>query len=110
MVNLQTIMERLGHEEVDLLEFDVEGFEWKLFDVVLSSKRLPKQISFELHTRHANRHYVPPHLVAEKGKEAVVEFFDRLYRLGYRVVSKELNFGDYRCVEFVVYRFYYTPV
>jgi len=106
MVSLQTIMEWLGHEEVDLLKFDVEGFEWKLFDNILSSKHLPKQISFELHTRHANMHYVPPHLVAEKGKEAVVKLFDRLYRLGYRVVSKELNFGDYRCAEFVLYQFY----
>ena len=63
-------------------------------------------MAFELHTRHANRHYVSPHLVAEKGREAIVRLFDRLYQLGYRTVSKELNFGDFRCAEFVVYRFY----
>ncbi|CAB9509807.1 Methyltransferase-like protein 24 [Seminavis robusta] len=107
MVRLEEIMERLHHEEVDLLKFDIEGFEWKLFDSILqSTEHLPRQMAFELHTRHANPGYVPPHLVKEKGREAVVALFDRLYQLGYRTVSKELNFGDFRCAEFVVYRFY----
>jgi FkbM family methyltransferase len=106
MVQLDTIMERLGHEELDILKFDIEGFEWNLFDSILKSKKLPRQIAFELHARHANAGYVPPYLVAEKGREAVVELFDRLYKLGYRVVSKELNHGDFRCAEFVVYRFH----
>ena len=106
MVRLEEIMDRLRHKEVDVLKFDIEGFEWSLFDSILKSKHLPRQVAFELHTRHANRHYVPPNLVAEKGREAVVKLFDRLYQLGYRTVSKELNFGDFRCAEFVVYRFY----
>eukprot|EP00977_Amphora_coffeiformis_P028527 scaffold35719_cov137-Amphora_coffeaeformis.AAC.1 len=105
LVRLDEIMDRLGHEEVDVLKFDIEGFEWKLFDSILKSRKLPRQMSFELHTRHASRAYVSPPLVADKGKEAVVELFDRLYSLGYRVVAKELNW-DQRCAEFVVYRFY----
>ena len=105
LVRLEEIMDRLGHEDLDVLKFDIEGFEWRLFESILKSKKLPRQMSFELHTRHASRAYVPPPLVAGKGKEAVVELFDRLYSLGYRVVAKALNL-DQRCAEFVVYRFY----
>ena len=42
----------------------------------------------------------------DKGRKEVVELFTRLYELGYRVVNKEINFGDPYCAEFVIYKFY----
>jgi len=104
--SFETVLARLQHEVVDLIKFDIEGFEWKLLDTVIKSEHLPKQLAFELHTRHANANYVPAHLVIDKGEEAVLRLFGQLWTLGYRVVSKEINSGDLRCAEFVLYRFY----
>jgi hypothetical protein len=37
---------------------------------------------------------------------ALHALFARLWKLGYRVVFKEVNGGDTACAEFVVYRFF----
>lgn len=101
--SLADTMAQLGHTYVDLLKFDIEGFEWKLFETeILSSKNPPEQISFELHTQKANPAYVPPSLVSDKGYVQVNRLFRSLHDKGYRVVSKELNSGDPACAEFVV--------
>merc|ERR1711879_159961 len=61
-------MRLLGHDSVDVLKFDIEGFEWKLFDTeILSGKNLPRQLAFELHTEGSVPKAVPPHLVKGKG-------------------------------------------
>mmetsp|Transcript_128503 Transcript_128503/g.410939 ORF Transcript_128503/g.410939 Transcript_128503/m.410939 type:complete len:111 (-) Transcript_128503:302-634(-) len=95
-------MAELGHENVDLLKFDIEGFEWGLFeqDFYGCSVR-PMQLSFELHTEKANPVCVPKTAVAGRGFAAVNKLFSKLYGFGYRVVSKELNDGDHACAEFV---------
>lgn len=123
---LDTIMERLGHSELEIFKFDIEGrdvwqeifevverslfcftgFEWQLLDVLLAGKNLPQQIHFELHAVGSNRHYVPQFLTKDKGRDEVVALFRRLYKAGYRVVTKEINHGDASCAEFVLYRFY----
>merc|ERR1719235_1524722 len=59
---LAQTMKELGHTYLDLLKFDIEGFEWKLFQseiLTKSREQLPEQISFELHTGAANPAYVP---------------------------------------------------
>ena len=103
---LDGIVSRLGHDEIDILKFDIEGFEWKLLDVILSGSALPRQLQFELHAQGANRGYVPESLSAGKDNQQVARLFLRLYDLGYRIVTKELNHGDAACAEFVLYRFY----
>jgi len=100
---LTETMHELGHSHVDLLKFDIEGFEWQLFETeILPSKTPPEQLSFELHTQKANPAYVPPSLVQDKGFVEVNRLFRSLFDKGYRVASKELNNGDPACAEFVL--------
>lgn len=95
-------MKELGHSSVDLLKFDIEGFEWQLFDTeLLQSDNPPEQLSFELHTQKANPAYVPQKGVHDKGFVQVNRLFRSLFDMGYRVTSKELNSGDPACAEFV---------
>eukprot|EP00977_Amphora_coffeiformis_P008500 scaffold1923_cov160-Amphora_coffeaeformis.AAC.12 len=104
---LDAIMQRLGHASsaIDLLKFDIEGYEWQLFGMLLDDKltepaTLPQQISFELHTQGARRKYVPKHTVRGRDSRAVKQLFRQLWKLGYRVVYKEINGGDAACAEF----------
>jgi len=100
--SLTETMKELGHTYIDLLKFDIEGFEWQLFQSqILTSANPPEQLSFELHTQKANPTYVPPGNVHDKGYVEVNKLFGSLYDLGYRVTSKELNSGDPACAEFV---------
>jgi hypothetical protein len=101
--SLSETMEELGHKYVDLLKFDIEGFEWGLFQhEILPSNNPPEQISFELHTQKANPAYVPHDNVADKDFVKVNQLFKALYDKGYRVTSKEINSGDDACAEFVI--------
>lgn len=103
--SMNDTMAELGHSHVTLLKFDVEGFEWELFeDELLSSPNPPDQLSFELHTQGAKPEYVPPQNVAGKGYREVNRLFLALWDLGYMVASKELNIGDPACAEFVLVR------
>lgn len=96
-------MSELGHDAVDVLKFDIEGFEWKLFSTeILSGRLLPRQLAFELHTENASPYTVPPHLVEGKGFVEVNRLFLALHDLGYRVASREKNKYDGRCAEFVL--------
>lgn len=100
---LSQSMKLLNHTKLDLLKFDIEGFEWKLFEEdLLKSEYMPEQLSFELHTEHAYEGCVPPAVVAKRGYTAVNKLFLTLYEKGYRVLSKEMNPFDSRCAEFVL--------
>lgn len=101
--SLADTMAELGHTYIDLLKFDIEGFEWQLIETeILPSATPPEQLSFEVHTQKANPAYVPPSLVGDKGYVQVNRLFKSLYDKGYRVASKELNSGDPACAEFVL--------
>mmetsp|Transcript_104584 Transcript_104584/g.196915 ORF Transcript_104584/g.196915 Transcript_104584/m.196915 type:complete len:329 (+) Transcript_104584:67-1053(+) len=103
--SLAQTMHELSHKHIDLLKFDIEGFEWKLFeDDILhaTDANLPAQLSFELHTQGANKFWVPPENVAGKGYEEVNSLFLKLFDLGYRVASKQVHSLDDRCAEFIL--------
>lgn len=106
--NVSETMNLLGHDKIDVLKFDIEGFEWNLFQNDLMTGLLtnqttrPKQLAFELHTQHANPYAVPHHVVVGKNKNAVTKLFRDLHDLGYRVISKEINPLDWNCAEFVL--------
>merc|ERR1712137_927535 len=100
---LSETMQLLGHDSVDVLKFDIEGFEWKLFQSeILGLKSLPRQLAFELHTQGSKPIAVPPHLVRGKDFVEVNRLFLALHDVGYRVVSKEMNIYDDKCAEFVL--------
>jgi hypothetical protein len=99
---LTETMHELGHSHVDLLKFDIEGFEWQLFQSqILDNTNPPEQLSFELHTQKANPAYVPRENTYDKGYVQVNKLFRSLHDMGYRVTSKEINSGDPACAEFI---------
>jgi hypothetical protein len=101
--SLSETMELLGHDHISLLKFDIEGFEWGLFEnEILKSHQLPEQLAFELHTAGANPTYVPKENTEGKDYVAVNRLFLKLFDKGYRVISKEVNSGDHACAEFVL--------
>lgn len=98
----QTIAE-LGHTHIDVLKFDIEGFEWQLFEnELLKGIAKPVQMMFELHTEGAKPWSVPVNNVKGRANKEVNNLFLQLHKLGYRVASKELNQDDKACGEFVV--------
>mgnify|MGYP003386337546 FL=1 len=106
-VTLVDIMAKLHHEKLSLLKMDIEGAEWEVLNMMLTTfqtSQLPEQLLFELHTEHANPIYVPPNLVQHRGRKQVKELFVALFAAGYRVISKEINYGDEACAEFSLLR------
>lgn len=101
---LREVVKSFGHRQVDLLKFDIEGYEWELIEKQVLAKGgfRPLQMAFELHTEFVPDFFVPPAVVRHRGKAAVNRLFLALHDLGYRVVSKQLNLGEISCAEFVV--------
>merc|ERR1712137_647718 len=100
---LSETMRVLGHTTIDILKFDIEGFEWTLFEQeILPMTNPPKQLAFELHTEGSKPVAVQPRLVEGKGFPAVNQLFLSLFNKGYRVTSKEINQVDEKCAEFVL--------
>jgi len=107
--SLFQLMEEKNTTQLSMLKMDIEGHEWQILQHVLTEvwekneSMLPDQISFELHTKYANT-YVPHELVANKGRDEVNDLFSLLNEMGYFIISKDINWGDPACSEFVVAR------
>ena len=71
---VQTMMDKLEHERVDLLKMDVEGAEYLILDSLKSAKNPPKQLLVEFHHRFPGI-----------GKERTAASIEMLHRLGYRI-------------------------
>lgn len=71
-----TIMEKLGHEHVDLLKMDIEGAEYEILDGLQHESRLPRQLLVEYHHRFPG-----------VGKQRTAESIAALRRLGYRIFA-----------------------
>eukprot|EP00035_Acanthoeca_spectabilis_P031968 m.16560 g.16560 ORF g.16560 m.16560 type:complete len:334 (-) comp5061_c0_seq2:628-1629(-) len=107
MKSLRDTMLLLNHTAVDILKFDIEGFEWALFKkefLKLPLELRPLQVSFELHTRGAREKWVPAQLVKPYKHSQVNRLFLALMNFGYRVISREVNAHDPFCAEFVIVR------
>ena len=104
---LKDIKEKLGHKKIHMLKFDIEGFEWELFenDILHADPAdLPDQLLFELHTEGANHRWVPEHNVRHKRHHQVNELIYNLWKLGYRCINIEINHSDKHCAEMVFVR------
>jgi FkbM family methyltransferase len=71
---VRSIMETLGHEQVDLLKMDVEGAEYDIIDGLRHSRLPPLQLLVEFHHRFPGI-----------GKERTAQAIDGLRQLGYRI-------------------------
>ena len=73
---IATMMEKLGHETVDLLKMDVEGAEFDILDGLREGDRLPKQLLVEYHHRFPGI-----------GKQRTADSIAKLRALGYRIFA-----------------------
>jgi FkbM family methyltransferase len=71
---LSTLMNVLGHESIDVLKMDIEGFEYSVVPDIVKTGNLPKQWLVEFH------HGIYQHSVRET-KEAV----KRILQVGYQI-------------------------
>ena len=52
---LHDIMKKLYHKDITILKFDIEGFEWALFeDEILKMPNPPQVLAFELHAEQGS--------------------------------------------------------
>ena len=73
---IHTMMDKLGHDTVDLLKIDVEGAEYSILDSLQASQSLPKQLLVEYHHRFPGI-----------GKQRTAASIARLRELGYRIFA-----------------------
>ncbi len=71
---LKTIMEKLGHQQIDLLKMDIEGSEYDVIDDIINSKINISQILIEFHHRFES-------VTVKKSKDAI----KKLNLQGYKV-------------------------
>lgn len=71
---IQTMMDKLGHDQVDLLKMDVEGAEYLILDGLKSVKNPPQQLLVEFHHRFPGI-----------GKERTAACIEMLRGLGYKI-------------------------
>ncbi|MGI9261885.1 MAG: FkbM family methyltransferase [Woeseiaceae bacterium] len=84
--SLTTIVEKLGHERIDLLKMDIEGAEYEVLDGLLDSPVQPTQLLVEFH-----------HRFVEDGLERTYDIVHRLREAGYRIfaiseIGREISF------------------
>ena len=72
--SLQTMMERLGHERIDLLKMDVEGAEYLILAGLNHVQQLPEQLLVEFHHRF-------PGIGKEKTASAIAALGERGYKI-----------------------------
>jgi len=73
---IHTMMEKLGHQRVDMLKIDVEGAEYLVLDGLREGDSLPKQLLVEYHHRFPG-----------VGKQRTADSISKLRRLGYRIFA-----------------------
>lgn len=102
--SLVEVMETLQHTYISLLKMDIEGFEWGVFESLLTNDKTvwPQQLAFELHLEGTNPKAVNPDLVQGKDVDAMHNLFFQLENVGYHVLFKQLNPTDSFCCEFTL--------
>jgi len=80
--DLKTIMSKNGHDAIDVLKMDIEGFEYDIIDRMLDERIPVRQLCVEFH----------PWLRPGRTRKTMV----RLYRSGYRIIHKHR--GDHTFV------------
>ncbi|MEM1174894.1 MAG: FkbM family methyltransferase [Pseudomonadota bacterium] len=75
-LTIQTMAEKLGHTQIDLLKMDIEGAEYDVIDALLASSIRPRQILIEFH-----------HRFMENGLQRTADYIEALRRENYQVMS-----------------------
>jgi FkbM family methyltransferase len=73
---LSTIVDKLGHDRIDLLKMDIEGAEFEVLDGLLASRVQPTQLLVEFHHRYV-----------EDGLARTYAAIEQLHAAGYRIIA-----------------------
>jgi hypothetical protein len=71
---ISTMMEKLGHSQVDMLKIDVEGAEYLILEGLKAGTSLPRQLLVEYHHRFPG-----------VGKQRTADSISKLRQLGYKI-------------------------
>ena len=116
IMTLGEIQSRLGHDQIDLLKFDIEGYEWPIFnswpelsDVTSSAQFVyPMQILVEIHYRTQFPELRLPQQKAVddfRSAEDLVMLQAHLLKMGYAVIFRDDNRHCKHCTELTLFRF-----
>lgn len=72
---LQTLMDMLGHEQIDILKIDIEGGEFEVIDDLVASRANIGQLLIEFHAR-----FIP-----ESGEQVMTAALEKLRSAGFRL-------------------------
>lgn len=86
VARLTTVLDRLGHDRIDILKMDIEGAEYEVIDDIINAPVRISQVLIEFHHRFGN-------IGISRTKEAI----SKLNKAGYRIFSvsasgEELSF------------------
>mmetsp|Transcript_68012 Transcript_68012/g.110356 ORF Transcript_68012/g.110356 Transcript_68012/m.110356 type:complete len:334 (-) Transcript_68012:187-1188(-) len=96
--SLQTIKQKLGHADIDILKMDIERHEFSVFNT-LERASAPLQIAFETHLHNAYGLFGRPVSFNEWNS-----MWEKLSSMGYGVFAYEPNIHCFCCCEFSVLR------
>lgn len=87
---LASLMAMLGHQKIDVLKMDIEGFEYQVIDDVIASNIRPRQFLIEFH-----------HLMYSHAQADTIAAVQKLRDYGYKIqwisdLGREYNFIDSR--------------
>lgn len=112
IMTLHQIQKMLNHNRIDLLKFDIEGYEWPLIESwpLLSDPAsrdyvLPYQIVFELHYYTIMKDLALNHIAPFKFETDMVRLASRLIKLGYGTIVRDNNRFCKHCTELTSIRF-----
>lgn len=74
--SLSTIIQKLGHEQIDLMKMDIEGAEYEVLDGLLASPIKPTQLLVEFHHRFPGI-----------GLDKTADVIERLRDAGYKIFA-----------------------
>jgi len=112
---LLEMQQQLGHNRIDLLKIDIEGWEWPLLNSwpllmeedLSRQMALPMQILMEVHYRTQFAALRPPGVRVRDDFKFAKDFVDlqaRLLQMGYVVVERDDNGACRHCTELTLLR------
>jgi len=112
IMTLQQIKEMLNHTQIDLLKFDIEGFEWPIFeswpeatDPLYEETILPMQVLVEVHYRTHMTDLALSSGYDFKYDTDFVRLASHLLKVGYATMIRDDNPHCRHCTELTLFRY-----
>jgi len=99
---LDHIQRHLGHDRIDLLKMDIEGWEWPIFDVDSTNATIPMQVLIEVHYGLGTRRVI--HDKTMKSASDLVRLQSNFLKMGLVTVHRDDNPFCPHCSELTLLR------